>query len=465
MKEPLRILLLEDDPTDAELIQQLLVRNKMDCTFRHAMSKNEFLDMLDEFSPQVILSDNSMPQFNSAEALRLVRQRFSHIPFILVTGTVSEEFATTMIKDGADDYILKDRMARLPAAITAAISQRRALKEITDYKYALDQAAIVAISDENGEFIYANANFCKVSKYSLDDLVGENFRILNSGYHSPAYFQDMIETINSGNIWRGELRNKAKDSSTYWVDAIIVPFLNEAGKPYQFLSIHIDITQKKRLEAELFEQQRNEQLKITSTAIQAEEKTRTLLGRELHDNVNQLLVGTKLYLSMVSDDVEKNKIVITKAMNSLQSAIEENRKIAHNLVTPDFEEFDLVIQIKKLSGEMMAPLKIAVEVNSNNFDESVLKDAQKLAVYRIVQEQCTNIVKYAKASEVRIKLQTKAGSFLMTIADNGKGMKSDQQSEGIGLRNIKGRLSVFNGAYTVNTAPGEGFQLIVAFPI
>src|SRR5690606_5212881 len=127
--------------------------------------------------------DNSMPQFNSTDALRMVRERHSNIPFILVTGTVSEEFATKMIKEGADDYILKDRMTRLPAAIGAALAQRRAIKEITDYKYALDQAAIVVITDSNGTIIYANDNFSKVSGYSIEELLGQDHRIVNSGYH------------------------------------------------------------------------------------------------------------------------------------------------------------------------------------------------------------------------------------------------------------------------------------------
>src|SRR5258706_282843 len=147
MTSDLKILILEDSASDAELIQRKLKKEKKNCVFQVAMNKENFLKALERFAPDVILSDNSLPQFNAVEALRLTRQRFQHIPFILVTGTVSEEYAADIIRSGADDYILKDRMARLPSAIEAALKKRRAEKEIADYKYALDQSAIVAITD------------------------------------------------------------------------------------------------------------------------------------------------------------------------------------------------------------------------------------------------------------------------------------------------------------------------------
>lgn len=465
MKQPLKILLLEDDPTDADLIRQILLRSQMKCEFRHVMNKNEFVSSLDEFKPHVILSDNSMPQFNSTDALRMVRERHSNIPFILVTGTVSEEFATKMIKEGADDYILKDRMTRLPAAIGAALAQRRAIKEITDYKYALDQAAIVVITDSNGTIIYANDNFSKVSGYSIEELLGQDHRIVNSGYHPKSYMRDLWNTISSGKIWRGEFRNRAKNGNIYWVDATIVPFLNDGGQPYQYLSIRSDITEKKRLQEKLFRQQRNEQLKLTSTALQAEEKARTEIGRELHDNVNQILVGTKLYLSMINSDFEKNKSLVVECLQSIQSAIDENRKIAHNLVTPDFENRDLLMRIRELTEPMMYAMDIKLDFVTDDFNELLLNEQQKLTIYRIIQEQCTNIVKHAKAGFVRIKLQTTRQAFTLVISDNGVGLKHADQAEGIGLKNIRGRLSVFNGTYSIHSEPGKGFELIASFPL
>ncbi len=251
MEQPLKILLLEDNPDDAKIIQRVLLKEKMQCEFLLAIDKKSFLHALEEFSPDVILSDNSMPRFNSSEALKITRLRLPHIPFILVTGTMSEEYAADIIKQGADDYILKDRMARLPAAIELSLKQRRAEKEIADYKYALDQSAIVVITDKEGIIVYANENFCKISKYSAKELIGQSHRIINSGYHPKSYIKNLWLTIGNGKIWKGEFLNKTKDGSLYWVDTTIIPFLNEKGTPYQYLSIRIDITEKKKAQQEL----------------------------------------------------------------------------------------------------------------------------------------------------------------------------------------------------------------------
>src|SRR5439155_68172 len=144
-------------------------------------------------------------------------------------------------------------------AIRADITERKlveenlknSLKEISDYKYALDQSSIVAITNQKGIITYANKNFSKISKYSAEELVGQDHRIINSGYHPKEFIRNLWVTIANGKIWRGELKNKAKDGSFYWVDTTIVPFLNDEGKPYQYVAIRSDITEKKNSQEQL----------------------------------------------------------------------------------------------------------------------------------------------------------------------------------------------------------------------
>ena len=152
----------------------------------------------------------------------------------------NEEYKVLLLKDLDEE---KGRMGQW-----STIS-----KELADIKLALDESTIVAITDPKGMITFVNHKFCALSQYKEEELIGKNHSILNSGYHSKEFFRDMWRTIGKGEVWKGEIQNKAKDGSFYWVDTTIVPFMDENGKPYQYVSIRTDITKRVHMDREIQE--------------------------------------------------------------------------------------------------------------------------------------------------------------------------------------------------------------------
>ncbi|MFF0831108.1 EAL domain-containing protein [Brevibacillus sp. NPDC003359] len=186
------------------------------------------------------------------------------------------------------------------------------VNELADVKYALDQSTILAITDHMGIILRANEQFCRISKYERSELIGKDHRILNSGYHPNGFFKEMWSSIRSGQVWRGEIRNRAKDGSYYWVDTTIVPFKNQAGEIYQYLSIRSDITCRKQMEDELK---------------RSEEKYR-IIAENTSDIISIInLDGEFLYLSPSHKRVWEHTVPDEEIHNLFEWIVEDDRDI------------------------------------------------------------------------------------------------------------------------------------------
>jgi PAS domain S-box-containing protein len=237
------------------------------------------------------------------------------------------------------------------------------------------------------------------------------------------------------------------------------------GQALFVYGINHDITSQKKLELELLEQQKQEQLKMAGVALQAQERERNLIGQELHDNVNQILVGTNLLLSILAKKEGIDQSLVATCKKNVEEAIAENRRIAHELSSPVFSDINLPEKISQLCNTMLAPAEIMYELDMDSYDGSKLTEPQKVEVYRIVQEQLQNIVKHSRAIHVFLRLMHSENRCLLTITDDGMGTASPYSGNGIGMRNMQARAASLKGSLTITTAPGKGFALILTIPV
>jgi len=220
-----------------------------------------------------------------------------------------------------------------------------------------------------------------------------------------------------------------------------------------------------RAEADLARQLLDNQKQIFAAILAAREKDRNLIGMELHDNVNQILAATKMLLSVAMSDVTSVNECLAPAIDNIQNAIDETRRIAHQLVAPDFEGADLAAMVRDLSRNMLEIAGIDVYVHTDELNDELLDSGLKHSAYRIAQEQFTNIIKYAHAKVVNVLLSTSSGQFKMSIADDGVGMVKGNTISGIGLNNVRDRVSALHGETIVSGSEGEGFTLEISVPL
>jgi len=247
-----------------------------------------------------------------------------------------------------------------------------------------------------------------------------------------------------------------------WFRMVATPLKNKEHEGA--VVMHIDISELKKLEQERLDNKLNEQKKITRAMMRAQEKERDELGRDLHDNLCQLLAALKMKLSACIGDQENSQAVIIESVDFLENAINETRHLSHRMLTPRFAESGLVDALHTLTTIYNHGNR-TVELGVNAAGKEDIPAPLKETIYRIAQEQLNNIEKYAVASEVKVHLHLSACMLRLVIEDNGRGFDAGKKRAGAGLTNIMNRAESFNGSAKIISAPGEGCVLLVEIPL
>jgi len=252
----LKILLLEDNKLDAELTKEELKLHNFNFTSLLVETEKDFISAIHNFKPDLILSDYSLPQFTGFEALEIAKDLIPEIPFIIVTGSLTEETAVESINRGAWNYIIKENLIRLTPAINNALNlkdekdkNKISEAELIRLSTAVTQSpSVIVITDLDGKLEYVNPKFTDLTGYTFDEAVGLNPSVLKSGEQPDEMYKELWETISSGEEWRGEFHNKKKDGKLFWEAATVSPIFDKQGKIINYLKVAEDITQRKHAE-------------------------------------------------------------------------------------------------------------------------------------------------------------------------------------------------------------------------
>lgn len=474
------MLQLEDDSFDAELIERFLRRAGLEFTTTVVSDKPAFLAAIRSGPFDAILADNSLPQFNSLDALKLLKKEASNAAFILVTGTVSEEFAVDIMHKGADDYILKGNLSRLPSAITQAIEKKKMQKEKLDAQAGLVNSerryrtlfqrnlAGIYQSTADGKIIDCNNAFSKMLGYGspaeMKKLHSRNLHI------SDEEMRNFIARVHYEKyLSNHELTLRKKDGSRVYVIGNISLVENKETRINTFEGIIIDITERKTAEEDL--KKINSELHDLSGHLQhIREEERKEIARDIHDQLGQQLTGIKMDVYSLDKQIKSEDPGIRRQFSDVLRLIEATvysvRKIAGHLRPGILDDLGLVAALQWQSQELQTRFGITIDFISE-LDEIHAPAGIITGLFRIYQETLTNAVCHSDAHLIQSSLRVENDQIILQISDDGKGfdINAKEKTRSFDLLGIKERVYVMEGQYEFISEPGKGTSLSVSVPI
>ncbi|MBN9382093.1 MAG: PAS domain S-box protein [Chitinophagaceae bacterium] len=469
----LNILAVEDNPGDIFLLKEFL--RATDLSIREIFEAGRLSDakqILEGEQIDLVFLDLSLPDSFGLESYTGLGLPARRLPVILLTGLSDTSIALQALAMGAQDYLIKGDFDEklLSRAIRYSLERKRNLENLQESEaryrelfnnnpmpmWVFDMNTLLFL-EANGAAIrhygYTNAEFLKMSVADLR-LRGD-----------PAALRKEVEDIRGdGTVQqKGLLQHVRKNGDIIFVE-VAWHNINYMGRP-AILALASDVTERIVLENELNEQRILRQRQITEAVILAQEKERTEIGKELHDNVNQILGASNLYVNTAMTDEEMRQELLERSTVLISRAINEIRKISKSLITPGLREIGLLESIEDITDDMKVAKGIHIQLDIHNIVEAEVDEQRKLTLFRIIQEQLNNIMKHAKATEVLIRLSIEGPDIVLTVVDNGMGFDISRHRKGVGITNIISRTELFKGKVEIQSKPGDGCVLTVRLPV
>lgn len=342
-----------------------------------------------------------------------------------------------------------------------------AVRDVGDVKYAIDQSAIVATTNTRGTITFVNDKFCEISKYSREELLGQDHRILNSGYHPKEFIRNLWTTIANGRVWRGEIRNRAKDGSLYWVDTTIVPFLDPHGRPYQYMAIRYEITERKRQEEQL-----REQAALTRLGEMA-----AIVAHEVKNPIAGIRGALQVIASRMPAEQRDRGVIgdIIARLDALNGIVQDLLLYARPRA-PKREPVDVRSLIDNTVDLLRRdPLLTAVSVNVTGRPDAVLADPEQLRI--VFQNLLMNAAQAMGGNgAIDVHLSLDQGCRI-SIRDHGPGMPPEIRAKafdaffttkhrgtGLGLPIARRVVEAHGGAIDIGPAEGGGTTVSIHLP-
>jgi len=471
---PLNLLIVEDNAGDYELLKAYLQLTKLPVrNVFHAARMSEVPVLTDTNNIDIVLLDLSLPDSTDIDSVITLNRLLPKTPIVVLSGLSAIEIAMEAISLGAQDYLVKGEFDEklLSKTIQYSIERKKIFENLQQsnerYEYVnkatLDTIWEYDFNSDTGKWgegitLFGYSRDLAFDQSSLQQLIHpDDFERANQ--HLLYCIDNKIEN------WQDEYRFRtgAGDYKDVYGRAYIL--FNNKGTPYRMFGAITDITERKRLEKELLAQQIEQQKLITDVTILAQEKERNELGKELHDNINQILATVKIYIGMVRNNQKEPNDLIEKSYEYINQAMEEIRKLSKTLVSPSLSGGSLKHSLEALVEEVNVNDTLYVSMRYEIEDDELIDDKKQLAIYRIIQEQITNIRKHAQAQKVIITVTTGDGNLLLSIDDNGVGFDTSQKARGIGLQNISSRVGFYSGKMNIISEPGKGCRMEISVPV